>query len=166
MNPSDGNIPPRTPTDSPSMGQRIYDTSSVHRISQAALVRNRLTDGISPATVTGFAAMIAKMESQLQDPLLSITITSTFPGFQRFMTYQNGNWSGHDFTHHLHDDRASTSYSSTSGGVQQNRPRQLFAAPAPPQQTPQPTLPQAKEPWALRLLLHTFQLLPTCLSVR
>ena len=88
------------------MGQRLYDTSSVHRISQAALVKDRLTAGISPTTVTGLAAMIAQMESQLQAPLLSVTITSAFPGFQRSITYQNAKWSGHDLTHHFHDDRA------------------------------------------------------------
>ena len=109
MNPSDGNIPPRTPTDSPTMGQRIYDTSSKHRISQAAPVRDRLTADISPATVTGLAAMIAQMECQLQAPLSSVTITSAFPGFQLSMTYQNGTWSGNDLTHHFHDDRASIS---------------------------------------------------------
>ena len=80
------------------MGQRIYDTSAVHRISDA------------------------EMESQIQAPLLSVTITSAFPGFQRSMTYQNGTWSCHVLTHHFHDDRASISYSSASRGVQQNDP--------------------------------------------
>ena len=65
----------------------------MHRISQAALVRDRLTAGISPAPVTGLAAMIAQMESQLQALLLTVTKTSAFPGFQRSMTYQKGTWS-------------------------------------------------------------------------
>ena len=62
MNPSDGDIPTRTPTESPNMGQRKYDTTSVHHISQNALVRDRLTACFSPATVTGPAAIIAQME--------------------------------------------------------------------------------------------------------
>ena len=95
MNPSDGDNPTRTPTESPNLGQRIYDTTSVHRISQAAQFRDRLTAGISLATVTGPAAVIAQMESQLQAPLLLVTKTSAFPGFQRSMTYQNGTWSRH-----------------------------------------------------------------------
>ena len=127
------------------MGQRIYDTSSVHRISQGALVRHLLTTGISPATVTEIVVMIAQMESQIQAPFLSVTITSAFPGFQRSMTYQSGTWSGHDLTHHFHDHRASISYSSASRGVRQNRPRQLFAATAPPQQTLPTALAQARE---------------------
>ena len=72
--PSDGSLPPRTPTESPSMGQRIYDTLSVLRISQEALVRDRLKDGFSPATVVGLVAMIGQVESQIQAPLLSVTI--------------------------------------------------------------------------------------------
>ena len=69
------------------MGQRIYDTSSLHRIPLAALVRGRLTNRVSPATVTGLVAMIAPMESQLPATLLSVTITFAFPGFQQSMTY-------------------------------------------------------------------------------
>ena len=45
------------------MGQRIYDTASENRISQSALVRDRLTAGVAPATVTGLAAILAQMES-------------------------------------------------------------------------------------------------------
>ena len=81
MNPSNGNVPPSTPTESPSMGQRIYDTTSVHRMSQVALLRERLTAGIFLGTVTGLAAIIAQMESQLQAALLSVTNTLLFPGF-------------------------------------------------------------------------------------
>ena len=150
MNPTNPNVPPGTPSESPRMDQRIYDTTSVHRITQAALVRDRLTAGITPATVTGIAAVIAQMESQLQAPLLTVTITSAFPGFQRSMSYQNGSslklweaWSEHGLTHHFHDDRASISYSSTNGGMQHNRPLQLFATPTMPQQLPQSQLPQA-----------------------
>ena len=62
------------------------------------------------------------------------------------MSYQNGTWSGHDLTHHFHDDRASISYSSTNGGMQQNRPLQLIAAPTVPQQPLQPPPPQVREP--------------------
>ena len=51
------------------------------------------------------------------------------------MMYRNGTWSGHDMTHHFHDARDSLSYSSVSGGVQQKRPLQRFAAPPPPRQT-------------------------------
>ena len=120
------------------MGQRIYDTASVNRISQSALVRDRLTAGVAPATVTGLAAILAQMESRVQAPLLSVTITSAFPGFQRSMSYQNGTWSGHDLTHHFHDDCASISYSPANGGTQQNRPLQLFAAPSLPR-APRPS---------------------------
>ena len=83
MNPDDCqiNIPPYSYTDSPSMGQRIHDTASVQRISQAALVRDRLSNGVSPATLAGLAAMIAQMECQTQALLQSVTLTSTFPGF-------------------------------------------------------------------------------------
>ena len=128
------------------MGQRIYDTTSVHRISEVALVRDRLTAFISPATMTGLAAKITQMKSRHQAPLLLATITSAFPGFQRTMSYQNGTWSGHDLTHHFHDGRASISYSSTNGGLQQNCPLQLFAAPTLPQQPLESPPPQAGEP--------------------
>ena len=99
MNSSDAIVPPGTPAESPLMAQRIYDNTSVVRISQAVIVGVRLTAGITPATVIALAAVIAQMESQLQAPHLSVTITSAFPGFQRSMSYQNGTWSGHDLTH-------------------------------------------------------------------
>ena len=93
-------LPPRSTVESPSMGQRIHDTTRVVRTSQTAFIRDRLDQGLSPATVAGVAVIIAQMESQVQAPLLSISITSGFPGFQRSMTFQNGVWSGHDLTHH------------------------------------------------------------------
>ena len=77
------------------LGQRIYDTARVSRTSQASLVRVRLDQCMSPVTVAGVAAIIAQMESQMQAPLLSVTITSGFPGFQRSMKLQNRPWSGH-----------------------------------------------------------------------
>ena len=83
------------------------------------------------------------METQLQSPLLSVTITSAFPGYQRSMRYQNGTWSGHNLTHHFNDDRASISHSSTNGGLPQNRPPRKFAALTLPQQ---PLPPQAGLP--------------------
>ena len=71
--------------------------------------RDRITNAVFPATVTRLAARIAQMESQIHAPLLSDTITSAFPGFQRSMTYKNDTSSGHDPTH-FHDDRASIFY--------------------------------------------------------
>ena len=142
MNPTDPNVPPGVPSESPPMGQRIYDTTSVHRISQDALVRDRLTAGVTPATVTGLAAVIARMESHFQAPLLSVTMTSAFPGFQRSLSYQNGTWSGHDLTHHFHDDSESILNNSTNEGMQQNRPLQLIATPTMPQQLPHCQPPQ------------------------
>ena len=92
--------------------------------------------------------MIARMESQGQAPLLSVTITSAFSSFQRLMTFQNGIWFGHDVTHHFNDDPVSISYSSTRKDVPQNRPLQLHAT--PPQVPPQPAMPaiqpQVREP--------------------
>ena len=44
-----------TNTSSPVMGQKVYDTSTVQRISQAALLRDRLTNGVQPAAVTGLS---------------------------------------------------------------------------------------------------------------
>ena len=76
MNQNDNNIPPRTPSESPTMGRRTYDTSAVHRISQALLLRDRITNGVSPAAIPRLTAIIALMESQIQAPLLSVTITS------------------------------------------------------------------------------------------
>ena len=86
-------IPPRCSDDSPSMGQRVYDTGRVQRSSQVAFIRDRLDQGLSPATVAGVAAVIAQMESQIQAPMLTLSITSGFPGFQRSMTFQDGVWS-------------------------------------------------------------------------
>ena len=83
-------IPPRSSEDSPAMGQRIYDTARVQRTSQVAFIRDRLDQGLSPAAVAGVAAIIAQIESQIQAPMLTISITSGFPGFQRFMTFQDG----------------------------------------------------------------------------
>ena len=102
--------------------------------------------------------MLAQMESQTQASLLSVTITSAFPGFQRSMTFQNGTWFVHDLTHHFHDDAASLSYSSASAGVQRSRPLQLFAAPPPSQQTHPITHSKARLPAgspALCQLTHT-----------
>ena len=143
---NDNNIPPSTPTESPNMCKRIYDSSAVHRKSQAALIRDRLTNDVCPATITRLAAIIAQMESHIHAPLLSVTITSAFPGFQRSMTYQNGRWTGHDQTHHFHDDRALISHSSSSGGVQQSRPLQHFAAPHSSQQSLKPAQTHTRKP--------------------
>ena len=118
-------IPPRCSNESPAMGQRVYDTARVQRTSQVAFIRDRLDQGLSPATVAGVAAVIAQMESQTQAPMLTISITSGFPGFQRSMTFQEGVWSGHDLTHHVTDDRAAISYSLANGGVHQTRSMQV-----------------------------------------
>ena len=80
-------VPPRCSNETPAMGQRIYDTARVQRTSQVAFIRDRLDQGLSSATVAGVAAIIAQMESQTQAPMLTISITSGFPGFQRSMTF-------------------------------------------------------------------------------
>ena len=118
-------IPPRCSDDSPTMGQGVYDTARVQRTSQVAFISDRLDQGLSPATVAGVAAVIAQMESQIQAPMLTISITSGFPGFQRSMTFQDGVWSGHDLTHHFTDDCAAISYSPANGGVHQTRSMQM-----------------------------------------
>ena len=120
------NIRSHSYSDSPNMGQQIYDTTSVHPISQTDFVRDRLANGISSATVTSLEAMLTKMETHIQAPLLSVTLTSAFPGFQRSMTFQNGTRSDHDLTHHSHDDGASILYGSASGVEQQKRPLRLY----------------------------------------
>ena len=102
------------------------------------------------------AAIIAQIESQLQAPMLTISITSGFPGFQRFMTFQDGVWSGHDLTHHLTDDRAAISYTSANGGVHQTRTIQVSSCPPPPPPPPPTSKPQqdlrAREPRAVQCL--------------
>ena len=118
-------VPPRCSNESPAMGARIYDTARVQRTSQVAFIRDRLDQGLSSATVAGVAAIIAQMESQTQAPMLTISITSGFPGFQRSMTFHEGVWFGHDLTHHFTDDRAAISYSLPSGGVHQTRSLQI-----------------------------------------
>ena len=117
----------------------IYDTTRVLRTSQTAFIRDRLDQGLSPATVAGVTAVIAQMGSQVQTPLLSISIISGFPGFQRSMTFQNVTWSGHDLTHHFHDDRASISYNPSSGGMHQKQSLQIPADPPLPPPLPVPT---------------------------
>ena len=72
-------IPPRCSDNSPAMGQRVYDTARVQRTSQVAFIRDRLDQGLSPATVAGVAAIIAQMESQIQAPMLTLSIISGFP---------------------------------------------------------------------------------------
>ena len=86
--------------------------------------------------MAGVAAIIAQMESQTQAPMLTISITSGFPGFQRSMTFQEGVWFGHDLTHHFTDDRAAISYSLPSGGVHQTRSLQIPSCPPPPPPVP------------------------------
>ena len=122
-------IPPRSSDDSPAMGQRVYDTARVQRTSQITFIRDRLDQGLSPAAVAGVAAVIPQMESQIHAPMLTLSITSGFSGFQRSMTFQDGVWSGHDLTHHFTDDRAAISYSSANGGVHQTRSMQLPSCP-------------------------------------
>ena len=137
------NVPPRSTDNSPALGQRVYDTARVQRTPQIAFIRDRLDQGLSPAAVAGVAAIIAQMESQLQAPMLTISITSGFPGFQRSMTYQDGVWHGHDLTHHFTDDRAAISYSLANGGVHQTRPLQIPSCPPPPPPPPPVPTPQA-----------------------
>ena len=137
------NVPPRSTDNSPALGQRVYDTARVQRTPQIAFIRDRLDQGLSPAAVAGVAAIIAQMESQLQAPMLTISITSGFPGFQRSMTYQDGVWHGHDLTHHFTDDRAAISYSPANGGVHQTRPLQIPSCPPPPPPPPPAPTPQA-----------------------
>ena len=84
---------------------------------------------MSQATVAGVAAVIAQM-------LLSVTITSGFPGFQRSMTFRNGTWSGHDLTYHFHNYRASIYHSPANGGVHLNRSLQVPVSPPPPPPPP------------------------------
>ena len=74
-------VPPRSSDDSPALGQRVYDTARVQRTPQIAFIRDRLDQGLSPATVAGVAAIIAQMELQVHAPMLTISITSGFPGF-------------------------------------------------------------------------------------
>ena len=141
-------IPPRCYDDSPAMGQRVYDTARVQRTSQVPFIRDQLDQGLSPATVAEVATVIAQMESRIQAAMLTISITSGFPGFQRSMTFQDGVWSGHDPTHHFTDDRAAISYSSANGGVHQTRSMQVPPRPPPPPppiSVPQPTA-RAGEP--------------------
>ena len=143
-------IPPRSSEDSPAMGQRVYDTARVQRTSQIAFIRDRLDQGLSSAAVAGVAAIIAQMESQIHAPMLTISITSGFPGFQRSRTFQDGVWSGHDLTHHFTDDRAAISYSFANGVVHQTRSMQVPSCPPPPPPPPQSSMPQsdarAREP--------------------
>ena len=124
------------------MGQRVYDTARVQRTPLIAFIRDRLDQGLSPATVAGVAAIIAQMESQVQDPMLTISVTSGFPGFQRPMTFQDGVWHGHDLTHHFTDDRAAISYSPANGGVHQTRSLQIPSCPPPPPPPPPVSMPQ------------------------
>ena len=135
-------IPPRCSDDSPAKVQRVYDTARVQRTSQVAFIRDRLDQGLSPATVAGVAAVIAQMESQIQAPMLTLSITSGFPGFQRSMTFQDGVWSGHDLTHHFTDDRAAFSYSPANGGVHQTSSMQMPPCSTPPPPPPIP-MPQS-----------------------
>ena len=135
-------VPPRSSDDSPALGQRVYDTARVQRTPQIAFIRDRLDQGLSPATVAGVAAIIAQMESQVQAPMLTISITSGFPGFQRSMTFQDGVWHGHDLTHHFTDDRAAISYSPANGGVRQARSLQIPSCPPPPPPPPPASMPQ------------------------
>ena len=141
-NDGSNNVPPRSSDDSPALGQRVYDTARVQRTPQIAFIRDRLDQGLSPATVAGVAAIIAQMESQVQAPMLTISITSGFPGFQRSMTYQDGVWHGHDLTHHFTDDRAAISYSPANGGVHQTRSLQIPSCPPPPPPPPPASTPQ------------------------
>ena len=122
----------------------MYDTARVQRTSQAAFIRDRLDQGLSPATVAGVTAVIAQMESQIQTPMLTISITSGFPGFQRSMTFQDGVWSGHDLIHHFTDDRAAIFYSSANGGVHQTRSMQVPSCPPPPPPPTSVPLPAAR----------------------
>ena len=104
--------PPTSKDDRPpSSSQRVYDTGHVQRISQSALVENRLVAGISATVVTGLASILGQMECQDQALQLTLTITSAFPGFSRSMMLQHGVWSGHDLAHHFSDDRSSIFFS-------------------------------------------------------
>ena len=84
-----------------------------------------MTAGISPTVVTGLAAILTEMESQEQAPLMTLTITSAFPGFSRYMMFRNGVWSGHDLAHHFTEDRSSISFSPTNRGVEQDQPSRV-----------------------------------------
>ena len=44
------NVPPRSTDNSPALGQRVYDTARVQRTPQIAFIRDRLDQGLSPAS--------------------------------------------------------------------------------------------------------------------
>ena len=113
------------------MAQRIYDTARVQRTSQVSFIRDRLDQSLPRPLWLEWLPSSPRWSLRFQHQC-SICMTSSFLGFQRSMTFQNGVLSGHDLTHHFNDDRASISYSSASGGVPQNRLLQVRACPHPP----------------------------------
>ena len=119
------------------MGQRV--TAQVQRVSQTELVINNLEAGISPAMVTGLAAVFAQLQSQEQVPMLTISITASIPGYQRSLFFGNGVWSGYDLTHHFYDDRSSLSYGPPHNRKEQGQSLQLPSNPLPP--------PHSNVPW-------------------
>ena len=77
----------------------------MQRVTPVDAVIANLNDGVSSDAVTGLAAVLAQMESQLYIPMVTLTITSSLSGFQRSMAFQNSVWSGHHLTHHFFDER-------------------------------------------------------------
>ena len=64
-------VPPRSSDDSPALGQRVYDTARVQRTPQIAFIRDRLDQGLSPATVLNFNSPV------LNEPLRNLMVSTT-----------------------------------------------------------------------------------------
>ena len=57
----------------------------------------------NPTMITGFALIIAQMQSQAAHPDICLTITKSIGSLERSASFRDGTWRGYDLTHDLID---------------------------------------------------------------
>ena len=73
------------------------------------LVQSTLQNG-APSLVTGFAMIIAQMQTQAIHPDVVLTITISIGSLERSASFRDGTWHGYDLTHGLIDPRSHQSF--------------------------------------------------------
>ena len=80
------------------------------RVDQLALVQSSLQNGATPTLDTGFAKIIAQMQTQAIHPHVVLAITSSIGSLERSVSFRDGTWHGYDPTHVLIDPRSHQSF--------------------------------------------------------
>ena len=110
------------------------------RVDQLALEQSTLQNGATPTMVTGFAMIIAQMQTQTAHPDVVLTISSSIGSLERSASFRDGTWYGYDLTSGLIDSRTHQSFGEPTRPPmdQESSLRTLPAAMQPPPDIPPP----------------------------